>query len=329
MRSKHIISAALVSLSFLSSLSASVLAETVAPVDNSSAPQAKDAGNPLTVPSAESNKANIARQAKAYYVIFTGKAMPIRQIAVNGVNILNGYLVSSTLPVNISGYLKAGKNELAIECISDPKAALNAILECREPGAKKTPAGTLTFAANESKGKPISKSLNFLIDANDPLATSAVTALSDEDKKAIAATYTVYWKALNEHSTAKLKSLFRQALDEERALCPENARFYERVIGKEVDIVSNPAIALEPLSSSDLIFKVEGDKVKLSRSNNKPLVVSNQTDAPASSMLMEVETKKGGVKNQSAKIKERLVRYALYFKQNGNKQWSLALPPNV
>jgi hypothetical protein len=44
---------------------------------------------------------------------------------------------------------------------------------------------------------------------------------------------------------------------------------------------------------------------------------------------MEVETKKGGVRNQSAKIKERLVRYTLYFKKNGNKQWSLALPPNV
>lgn len=288
MRSKHIISAALVSLSFVSSLSSSVLAETIAPVDNTPASQSKDAADPVSVPPADSGKANTARQLKAYYVIFSGKAMPIRQIAVNGVNILNGYLVSSSLPVNISGYLKAGKNELAIECISDPKVALNASLECREPGATKTPAGTLNFAANESKGKPISKSLNFVIDAKDPLATSAVTALSDDDKKAIASTYTVYWNALNEHSTAKLKSLFRQALDDEKALCPENARFYERVIGKEVDIVSNPAIKLEPMSNSDLIFKVEGDKVKLSRSNNKPLVVSNQADAAASSMIMKL-----------------------------------------
>lgn len=106
-------------------------------------------------------------------------------------------------------------------------------------------------------------------------------------------------------------------------------RAYERVIGKEVDIVSNPAIKLEPMSNSDLIFKVEGDKVKLSRSNNKPLVVSNQADAAASSMIIEVESKKGSVKNQTPKIKERLVRYTLYFKRNGNKQWSLALPPNV
>lgn len=262
-----------------------------------------------------------------YFLTFNGRALPVKQASLNGQALLTAPIVSLTLPVNVSGYVKPGLNELAVDFTSDPKAAMDIIVEKRVAGPKKEELAKLTLAANQSNGQPQTQKISFNVPKDAP--TAAISQLTDSDKKAIEKQLQNYWKALSERKADKLRGLYRESLENERKLCPENASFFDKILNKEVLAIRNQNIKLEPVDTTGLSYKVEGDKVKLYREDKKPLVVSNEVDVQIDPVMIEVRGKQAAVRTRT-KTRERVVRYFLYFKQNqAGGDWSIALPPNA
>ncbi len=279
---------------------------------------------------AETNGAE-KRELTGYFLTFNGRAMPLKQASINGAGLLTAPIISLTLPVNISGFVRPGLNELTVEYISDAKATMNLLVEKRTAGPKKEELAKLVLAADQSSRAMTTQKISFSLPSDE--ATSKIDNLSDDDKKAIQQELQSYWNALSEHKGDKLKAIYKDSLDDERKLCPESANFFDKILTRETSVLRNQAIKLEPLDTSGLNFKIEGDRVKLYREDKKPLLVSNEVDVQTDPVMVEVQSKgKAQSPVDKAKTKERIVRYFLYFKQNsqdGAKEWSLSLPPNA
>ncbi len=271
------------------------------------------------------------RELTGYFLTFNGRALPVKQASINGAGILTAPIISLTLPVNISGFVRPGLNELAVEYISDAKTPMNLLVEKRTAGPKKEELAKLVLPADQSSRAMTTKKISFSLPSDQ--VTSKIEKLSDDDKKSIEQELQNYWNALSEHKGERLKAIYKDSLDDERKLCPESASFFDKILVREASVLRNPAIKLEPLDTTGLNFKVEGDRVKLYREDKKPLLVSNEVDVQTEPVMVEVQGK-GKTQSQSAKAKtkEKIVRYFLYFKQNsqdGNNEWSLSLPPNA
>ncbi len=271
------------------------------------------------------------RELTGYFLTFNGRAMPVKQATINGAGILTAPIITLTLPVNISGFVRPGLNELAVEYISDTKTPMNLLVEKRTAGPKKEELAKLVLPADQLSRAMTTQKISFSLPSDQ--ATSKIESLSDDDKKAIEREFQNYWNALNEHKGDKLKAIYKDSLDDERKLCPESASFFDKILVREASVLRNPAIKLEPLDTAGLSFKIEGDRVKLYREDKKPLLVSNEVDVQSDPVMVEVQGK-GKTQSQTAKAKskEKIVRYFLYFKQNsqdGNNEWSLSLPPNA
>lgn len=290
-----------------------------------------------------------AKEARGYFLRIAGRALPLRSATIQGVNVLGSPILLLNLPINITGYLKAGANEISLDYVSDPKSELTVIVEKRTAGPKIEEIARLTVPKDESKGATAHKVLSFNMPAGE---TTAIASLSDSDKQAILAEFEKYYKALAEHQPEALKELYKNSLESERKLSPENARFFDKVLGHEAQLIKNPQIQVLPLDKEGLTFKIEGDKVKLFRESKKPLLESNEVETPQSKLLVEVSDPKSRVKaasdpkaakdpqgkdstdiSGSPSIKERLVRYILFFApsetENHTKTWSVTLPPSV
>jgi hypothetical protein len=223
---------------------------------------------------------------RAYFLHIEGRALPLKQALVNGVNVLGGAVVSLSLPVNISGYTKPGLNTVQIDYISDPKSNLVVAVEKRTPGPKTEALAKITAAAGDSQGKPKSASVSFNLPDDGDIAS--VGELKDMDRAAIAEEFTRFYRALASAKADQVRALYRQSLIDERKLCPESARFFENVLNREVAILKNKDLKLNPLNCDGLAFKVEGDSVKLYRKDSKPLIESNEVDAQIAPLLIEV-----------------------------------------
>jgi hypothetical protein len=279
-------------------------------------------------PSTRNSDQKVEKQdLSGYFLSFDGRALPVKQAAINGQPILSAPIVSLTLPVNVSGYVKPGLNELTVDFTSDPKVAMNIVIEKRTPGPKKEELAKLSLAANQSNGAPQTQKISFNLPKD--ASVSAISELSEADKKAIEKQLQNYWTALSERKAEKLRALYRDSLEGERKLCPENASFFDKILNKEASVIRNQNIKLDPVDTTGLSYKVEGDKVKLYREDKKPLVSSNEVDVQIDPVMIEVQGKKGQ-SSAKAKTKERVVRYFLYFKQNqSGGDWDIALPPNA
>jgi len=238
-------------------------------------------------------------ESKAYFLHIQGRAMPLKQALVNGVNVLGGSVISLSLPVNISGYTRAGLNTLQIDYISDPKSNLVIQVEKRTPGPKTEEIANISLAADDSKGAVKSSSISFNLPADGGIAS--VGELSDSDKAAISEEFVRYYQALASAKADQVRALYRQSLADERKLCPESAHFFENVIAREVAILKNKNLKLIPLNKDSLAFKTEGDVVKLYRTDNKALVESNEVDAEISPLMVEVSKETPEAKSKSAK----------------------------
>jgi hypothetical protein len=240
---------------------------------------------PSTGDSAEQASSQ-AGEVKAYFLHIDGRALPLKQVLVNGTNVLGGSVISLSLPLNISGYTKAGLNTLQIEYISDPKSNLTVVVEKRTPGPKTEEIAKLAIAADDSKTAVKSTVVSFNLPADGGVAS--VGELKDVDKAAISEQFEHYYKALCSAKADQVRALYRQSLADERKLSPESARFFENVIAREVAILKNKDLRLEAFNQEGLVFKVEGDIVKLYRQDSKPLVESNEVDARIDPLMIEV-----------------------------------------
>lgn len=306
----------------------------------------KKAVDKIAEPAKSDSKQAVTKTAKGYFLRIAGRALPLRSATIQGVNVLGSPILLLNLSINISGYLRPGVNEISLDYVSDPKSELTVILEKRTSGPKIEEVVRLTVPRDESKGATAHKTMTFNIPSGE---TSAITSLTDSDKQAILAEFEKYHRALSQHQPEALRDLYKDSLETERKLSPENARFFDKVLGRESQLIKNPQIQLLPLDKEGLSFKIEGDKVKLFRENKKPLLESNEIETPQNKLLIEVsdpgkskaKTAKAPTNSErdvsdisgSPSIKERLVRYTLYFApsqgENNTKTWSVTLPPSV
>jgi len=253
-----------------------------------------------------SNAASTTKtESKAYVLRLSGIALPLKSATMGGVNLLGGPILSLTLPVNISGYVKPGLNQLELEYISDPKSDFTIVIEKRTPGPKTEEIAKITVPANDSKGVLAKKTLSFNIAKGEE--TKTITELTDADKRAILTQFETYYNTLKEHKSEKLKQLYKPCLETERKLVPETTRFFEKVVNREAQKVRNPNIELPALDKEGLAFKIEGDKVRLYRENNKALLLSNEIEVAPSSVMFEVQPAtpaKSSAKAKTTKSKE-------------------------
>lgn len=253
-----------------------------------------------------SNAASTTKtESKAYVLRLSGIALPLKSATMGGVNLLGGPILSLTLPVNISGYVKPGLNQLELEYISDPKSDFTIVIEKRTTGPKTEEIAKITVPANDSKGVLAKKTLSFNIAKGEE--TKTITELTDADKKAILTQFETYYNTLKEHKSEKLKQLYKPCLETERKLVPETTRFFEKVVNREAQKVRNPNIELPALDKEGLAFKIEGDKVRLYRENNKALLLSNEIEVAPSSVMFEVQPAtpaKSSAKAKTTKSKE-------------------------
>lgn len=272
-------------------------------------------------------------QPRAYVLKVKGRALPLKSATIDGVNVLGSPIVTLSLPVNLSGYIKKGLNELVLDYVSDPKSDLLVAIERRTPGPKSEDVAKITIPAGESKGEIAQKKISFNIAAGEE--GRQIKELSESDKKAIISEFENYYQIVKEHRADKLKSLYKISLEEERKLCPESVQFFEKVLNRESQVVRNTMIQLPEINKEGLSFKIEGNRVRLFRENNKPLLVSNEIEVAASSVMFEVDKKNKNKANakeaKKSQIKEKLVRFNLYFtkSQAARENWVLTLPPNV
>jgi len=244
--------------------------------------------------------AGVPAEVKAYFLHIDGRALPLRQALVNGVNVLGGAVISLTLPLNISGYTKAGLNNLVLDYTSDPKSNLTVRVEKRTPGPKTEEIAKIEIPAGDSQGSAKTRAISFNLPADGGVAS--VGDLNDADKAAIKEQFERYYKALASAKADQVRSLYRQSLSDERKLSPESARFFDNVIAREVAILKNRDLKLSPINNDGLAFKVEGDIVKLYRQDNKPLVESNEVDAQIDPLMIEVGTGKSKSGKKTAAI---------------------------
>lgn len=270
------------------------------------------------------------QELSGYFISFNGSARSVSSAKLNGQNVLSAPIVTLTLPVNISGYLVPGANELVLDYISNPKDAMTILIEKRTVGPKKEEVAKVVLAANESNGAAAKKTISFNLPKDQP--TRAIKSLSDDDKKAIEKELQNYWAALNERKPEKLRAIYKSSLDDERKLSPESAAYFDKILNREASLLRNSNIKLAPLEPSGLTFKIEGDTVKLYREDKKPLLTSNEVDVQIEPVMVEVQKKAKNQSQPKATMKQQIVRTHLYFKQisqDGGKQWSVSLPPNA
>lgn len=278
----------------------------------------------------QQNQSQQKQELSGYFISFNGSARSVSSAKLNGQNVLSAPIVTLTLPVNISGYLVPGANELVLDYISNPKDAMTVLIEKRTVGPKKEEVAKVVLAANESNGAAAKKTISFNLPKDQP--ARAIKSLSDDDKKAIEKELQNYWTALNERKPEKLRAIYKCSLDDERKLSPESAAYFDKILNREASLLRNSNIKLAPLEPSGLTFKIEGDAVKLYREDKKPLLTSNEVDVQIEPVMVEVQKKAKNQSQPKATMKQQIVRTHLYFKQisqDGGKQWSVSLPPNA
>lgn len=279
---------------------------------------------------APQNENQQKQELSGYFISFNGSARSVSQAKLNGQNVISAPIVTLTLPVNISGYLVPGANELVLDYISNPKDAMTILIEKRTVGPKKEEVAKVVLAANESNGAAAKKTISFNLPKDQP--SKAIKNLSDDDKKAIEKELQNYWTALNERKPDKLRAIYRDSLEDERKLSPESAAYFDKILNREASLLRNPGIKLAPLEPTGLTFKIEGDAVKLYREDKKPLLSSNEVDVQIEPVMIEVQKKAKSQSPSKATMKQQIVRTHLYFKQSsqdGVNQWSVSLPPNA
>lgn len=252
-----------------------------------------------------------------YFVLIDGKALPLKNVMVNGNNVLGGSVVTLGLPINITSSVRAGLNKMTLECITDPKIDLVARVEKRLEGPKKEEVGRIVVKAGEGAGKPIQREVSF----NVATATNLKPVeLTDSDKTDIEKLIESYYSALDKKNAGELRRLYAGALKVGKKVFPESAVLFEKRLDKEVKLLKNPSLKMKPYLKAELNFKVDGDRVWLTRKDGQPLMESNEIETTSDSFFSENEPK--------TQVKERLVTSRLCVRKIGDS-WQAEIPSGM
>ncbi len=123
------------------------------------------------------------QELSGYFISFNGSARSVSSAKLNGQNVLSAPIVTLTLPVNISGYLVPGANELVLDYISNPKDAMTVLIEKRTVGPKKEEVAKVVLAANESNGAAAKKTISFNLPKDQPAMRNFLNSIIEEIEK--------------------------------------------------------------------------------------------------------------------------------------------------
>ncbi len=296
-----------------------------------------------------------------FFLVVEGKGLPVREILVNGVNVLGGSVISLSMPINVTPMIRHGLNEIKVRCVSHNAEGLVTIMEKRTIGPKKFEIVRMALPPNESNGQEITKDLAFNVDPA-PLPPKKIE-LAEKDREKILSLVSEYYSALNTKNPAKLKGLYSSALKEEERIFPEGAEFFTKVLNKEIALLKRKEIKMNPFSIDNIMMEQENDKIKVLRKDRKAMMESNEIEVALEPFLSEVtpktpDTAKRGKSGKTKKIdkqskrpevpaavakvvdpdeqgdkletnaKQRLLTTTLLFRKIGG-QWHLALPRGV
>ncbi len=295
---------------------------------------AQDSGMPSTQTTAASQDDDNDQNSDEYYFLLVqGKGMPVKSIVLNGVNVLGGSVVSVSLPINVTRQIKQGLNKLTVDFVSHENEGLVTIMERRRPGPKKLELARLAVNPNESQGKQLSRELAFNVDPA-PVAPMKID-LTQTDEKQILDLVNEYYGALKDKDAGRLRALYGPALRKEQKIFPEGARFFNKILTKEIALMRRNEIKMEPFNIEDVMLEQEEDKIKVVRKDRKPMMQSNEIELSIEPIFSEVkangkaEAKKEKEKEkETQQAKQRLVTTKLLFRKLDGK-WCIALPQGV
>lgn len=294
----------------------------------------------LSAPALELKAEPTESDSAYYFLLLHGQGMPVKQIILNGTNVLGGSVVSQSMPINVTEELKAGQNDLELDMVSHPTDGFTTIVQKRIEGRKKNEGpkiveiARIAVNASENQGRVVHKAITFNIDSE--INRDTITTISDSDREKILALVRDYHSILKSKNTGKFRKLYEPALERENKIFPEGARFFQKVLDREVVLLKNPKIELGSFESTGIALEPEGDKVKVCRKgSNKPLMESNEIEVETEPLFVELddqdkkEDKRGkeAKSNRTAKptAKQRLVTTKLLFRKIDG-DWQLALP---
>lgn len=258
-----------------------------------------------------------------YFLILEGRGMPVKQVILNGTNVLGGSVLSVKMPINVTDEIVKGLNELEVDFVSDTKVGLTTRIERRTEGPKVTEVVKLSSKAGESDGKLLHKTLSFNL-SKAPYKEKELK-VTDDDKKVILSKVQEYYEALKGKDAGKLRDIYSKALKKEGKICPENADYFNKVLKKEIALLRRDTVTMSPFSTDDVMLEVEENVVKVLRKDRKPLMQSNEIELEVEPLLTEVGETSSKPKE---KVKQRLVTTKLLFKKSEG-EWHLALPHGV
>jgi|AGTN01.3.fsa_nt_gi hypothetical protein len=264
-----------------------------------------------------------------YFLVLEGQGMPVKQIILNGTNVLGGSVVSQSIPINVTQELKAGKNELELDMVSHPTDNFTTIVQKRTDGPKIAEITRIAVNADENRGSVIHKAITFNIDS--PPSQDKIESISDSDKEKIGALVADYHRTLKDKNISKFRKLYQPALKREYKIFPEGAKFFEKVLDREIALLKNPKIEVGAFESNGMVIEPDGDKIKVCRKGaNQPLLESNEIEVESEPLFVELEGKKekkarNAEGDAKPTAKQRLVTTKLLFRKIDG-DWQLALP---
>lgn len=296
--------------------------------ENSKSPDISETQKPET-----STKASTAQRVDDhYFIIVQGKGMPVREISINGINVLGGSVISLSMPIDVTPQIRLGLNEIKLRYVSHDQEALVTLMEKRTPGPIRSEVVKIALPPKHSEGKEMVKDLAFNVDpAPTPPEKIEITP---GDEKKIHALIDDYYKALKTKNAAKLRGLYAVALKEEQKIFPEAAEFFTKVLNKEIELMKRKEIKMHDFNSSEIMFEQEGSKIKAVRKDRKAMMESNEIEVDVPSIFSEVKETEPNAKKQKKEpvertsVKQRLLTTTLMFKKIDGR-WHLALPRGV
>lgn len=267
-----------------------------------------------------------------YFLVLEGQGMPVKQIILNGTNVLGGSVISQSMPINITPELKAGQNHLEVDMISHPTDNFTTVVQKRTEGPNIVEVARIEVSANENPGNVIHMATTFKIES--AINQNKIESISDSDKERISALVNDYHRTLKDKNISKFRKLYQPALKRENKIFPEAARYFEKVLDREITLLKNPKIELGPYESNGIVIEPDGDKIKVCRKGaNRPLMESNEIEVDSQPLFVELGDKKdkkernvkANSEKASGKAKQRLVTTKLLFRKIDG-DWHLALP---
>lgn len=252
-----------------------------------------------------------------HFLTVKGKARPLQRVALNGMTVLSGTLISVRLPVYVDNYLKSGQNELEIEYTSDEAEGLTIAVEARTSGPKKREIVRLSSVAGETGGKKVTKAISFTAHVRPPRPV----ALTDADRQAIAAVLQTQYTVLAQRDAVGLRRLYERTMREGTQIYPEGVEVFRSVLDDWRKMLANPKFRMKPFQATGWRFSVDGEVMRVTRANGTPVMESDQVEIDEDVTF----TRNGKEVHETQRVQSqiRMMRAAV---RKYDARWHLAMP---